>query len=85
MDSGVITKSNTDSEILSFDVLDELLERVANAEQSAFTLALGQLRHAAHEGADRAEIASTAPFSGSGSLAIRRDAMVAWKQLVSCM
>jgi hypothetical protein len=39
MDSGVITKSNTDSEILSFDVLDELLERVANAEQSAFTLA----------------------------------------------
>jgi hypothetical protein len=38
MDSEVITKSNTDTEILRFDVLDELLERVAKAEQSAVTL-----------------------------------------------
>jgi hypothetical protein len=35
MDSEVITRTNTDTESLSFDVLDELLERVANAKQSA--------------------------------------------------
>ena len=40
MDSEVITKSNTDTEILRFDVLDELLERVAKAEQRHFALAI---------------------------------------------
>ena len=35
MGSEAITKSNTDTEILRFDVLDELLERDAKAEQSA--------------------------------------------------
>jgi hypothetical protein len=39
MDCDVIAKTNTDTEILSFDVLDELLERVGDAKQSAFTLA----------------------------------------------
>ena len=39
VDSEVITKSNTDTEILRFDVLDELLERDVKAEQSAVTLA----------------------------------------------
>jgi hypothetical protein len=38
MDSKVITRTNTDPQILSFDVLDEFLERVANIKQSAFTL-----------------------------------------------
>ncbi len=39
MDNEGITQTQADKEILSFDVPDELLERAANAEQSAFTLA----------------------------------------------
>ena len=38
MDNEVITQTEADQKILSFDVSDELLERGANAEQS-FTLA----------------------------------------------
>jgi hypothetical protein len=39
MDNEVITQTKADQEILSFDVSDELLERAANAPQSAFTMA----------------------------------------------
>ena len=38
MHDEVITQTKADREILSFDVSDELLERAANTEQSAFTL-----------------------------------------------
>ena len=38
MDSEVITRAKPDEKVLSFDVSDELLERAANTEQSAFTL-----------------------------------------------
>jgi hypothetical protein len=39
MDNEAITQTEADQKILSFDVSDELLERAATAEQSAFTLA----------------------------------------------
>jgi hypothetical protein len=39
MDNEVMTQTKTDRDILSFDVSDELLERAANDEKSAFTLA----------------------------------------------
>jgi len=39
MDNVVITQTEADREILSFDVSDELLERAANTERSGFTLA----------------------------------------------
>ena len=38
MDNKVITQAKANEEILGFDVPDELLERAANTEQSAFTL-----------------------------------------------
>ena len=34
----VISKAESDEEILTFDVLDDALERAASAEQNAFTL-----------------------------------------------
>jgi hypothetical protein len=38
MDNGMVAHAEADEEILSFDVPDEVLERAANAEQTALTL-----------------------------------------------
>ena len=37
MGNEAITQAETDEEILSFDIPDEVLERAANSEQTAFT------------------------------------------------
>jgi hypothetical protein len=38
VDTEVISKAESDEKILTFDVPDDALERVASAEQNAFTL-----------------------------------------------
>ena len=38
MDNGVISQTESDEKILTFDVPDEALERAASTEQKAFTV-----------------------------------------------
>jgi hypothetical protein len=38
MGNEAITQAETDEEIFSFNISDEVLERAANAEQTAFTM-----------------------------------------------
>ncbi len=38
MDNEVINQAEGDDEILTFDILDDALERAASAEQNAFTV-----------------------------------------------
>jgi hypothetical protein len=38
MNSDVVRQAETDEQILTFDIPDDVLERTANAEQKAFTM-----------------------------------------------